>query len=821
MAVGESPGYYENERGRPFVGMSGNVLDAVGAATGIPRSLMYIANATRCTIDKDKDSVKDQNLALKCCRQYLVKAVEVVQPKIIIALGAFALRQTIGLKKIMENRGRFFDSAEFNCKVFCTVHPAYVLRGASREFWEKPAAQRTMKENLLFVDFEQVKLYLDTNSAPVLRSSGYRKGTPDDLRDLAESRLLAVDYETTGLDLVSPKTTCRSVSFTRQDGESFVFLSNKKSHKFVKGVNEILANPNIIKIVAARPFEEQVTSRCLGFNMRGRIHDVLEMAHLLDENYYRYNLESVADIYTPLKGIKELAMNMRHDIGSMPEATLVQYNGVDTDATFRAFRKMRRYMQQDKRLLRYYGQFMQKIQTMFASTVENGCLIDAKQLAKDEKALERLAGQLEQEAIDMIPEEIATMKKHEGKMRLSRDGLVRDYLFLHPAGLRWKPDENYITKKTKVPQCSEDHLNLQPDHPFTDRYIRARKARKILSTYHRNYWKAIRLDGRVYPTTLFNVTVTGRTVMKNPTIQTVTQRGEFAPYAKRCFVSDKGWLFGARDLGQSEIRIMGWLAKDKKILAALDAGIDIHVATAAMVNDMSIEEFMRLPRGDRKLKRQQAKGVNFGFLYGMFPRSFRIYARENYGVIFTPEECETLREAFLGGYAQVPQFHRKIERLVIKYGYVRSPLGRLRRLPDAQLPDTRENWKLRNNAFRQAINFPIQSFSSDLALIGMYLFWLAIKKNEDGLGDCVKPMWFIHDSVMFQAVRGKMRSTMILLEDCMNRRAKAYVKQKFNITIGYPITSDGKIGRSWQDLKTYCDVCKKIATDDCEDQGHV
>jgi DNA polymerase-1 len=743
-------------------------------------------------INKDEDSVAMVNAALKNCRPKLVKIIQQVQPKVIVALGAFALRQLTGKQKIMENRGQFFYSEEFKCQIFCTVHPAYVLRGASREFWNKAAARRTMKENLLFIDFEQVKKYIEEQKVDQINTDAYREGTVEDLHSLlATPRKVAVDFETTGLDLFNPNVKCLSVSFCADEGRPIVFFADENG-QFIPEVRQVLEDSRITKLVAARPFEERICVQKLGFEMKGLIHDVLVMAHLLDENYHSYSLEAVADIYTPLKGIKALAKGARADLTQLPKEQLLKYNAVDTDATLRAFNTMAAMLKKDEKLAKYYVYFMQRIQDMFSDIYYNGCTINTTQLSADEKAMTDIIAGLHDECIAMLPASIR--EKHEGKLKLSRPALVQDYLFLHPDGLRLRPDPNYITPKTKKPQCSEDHLKLFPNNKFIDKLLRLKKAEKILSTYTTQIWQTIKPDGRVYPSTLFTQTVTGRTVIKEPTIQTIPQRGEFAAFVKRAFVADEGWVFGARDLGQSEIRIMGWQAQDPNILQALRDGIDIHTKTASIVNDIPVDRVV-------KDMRQKAKGINFGFIYGMGAWKFRFYAKNEYGVDYTEAQAEAAREAFFSypkGYFKLPEYYRKQEQFVAMNGYVRSVLGRYRRLATAQSRDEKE----RREAFRQAINFPIQSFSSDLGLIGMWLFWKELKKYP-ALAANVKIMWFIHDAIYFQAREQYFGQAMRLLKHCMEVLSKEYVEKQFGVKIGYPITSDGKIGASWATMKDW------------------
>lgn len=823
VIVGESPGNQEIAQGKPFIGASGQILNAVLASIDYSRDQVLVTNSCRCKIDKDNESIKTVNLAVKTCRPYLEAVIRKTKPKVIVCLGAVALQQVLKKKEIMKNRGRFFWSEEFGCQVFVTVHPAYVLRGSSPKFWEKPENQRSMKESLLFMDFSQVKAFLETGDAKAVETvaEGYTEGTKTSLdalfkpkgdidmvvhtkrEDRGPRKVVAVDFETNGLNMFDPNIKALSISFCATPNQPIVFFANKKG-QFPKYVTDVLADPTITKVVASRPFDENVARLKLGVTMQGPIHDVLVMAHLIDENYNSYSLESIADIYTPLKGIKSLAQGQRDNLESLPKDQLLKYNAVDTDATIRAFNVLKRLIAKDKDLARYYEHFIMPVLDMFADTYHNGGKIDGEQLRTDEQELRELVVKGTAEALAMIPKEIITkaegIKKTKKKISLRRPEILRDYLFLHPKGLRLKPNPQYITPKNKHPQCTEDHLK-QFHHPFIDKLLRIKKAEKILGTYIKNYWKSIKDNkSMIYPTTILHGTVTGRTVMREPTIQTVPQRGEFAPFAKRCFSAPKGWLFGARDLGQSEIRIMGWLAQDPNILKALREGIDIHTMTAAIVNKVPINKVT-------KDMRQKAKGVNFGFLYGMQAKSFRTFARDEYGLSFTAEECDEVRRAFFAapnGYYRLPRFHTQQEHIALKQGWVRSPLGRIRHLPGAFSQDFYE----RGNAARQAINMPVQSFSSDLGLIGMMLFWRKLK--EKGFLDRIKPMWFIHDAIMFQTTAKLMPVAMKLLKKCMEEGTVKYIQAKFGVKIGYPVTSDGKVGPSWAALKEWDDENDKI-----------
>lgn len=786
LVVGESPGHVEERVGKPFRGKSGDVLNAMIKSIGLDRSDVFIANATRCRIDKDTDGVRIQNAAMRECRFFLDAAIKLIKPKLIVSLGAIALKQLTGKQKILSNRGRVFES-EWGVPILCTVHPAYILRGAQKKFPQIPISKMTQKERMIFEDFSRVTEILQGETQGVDYDS-YTQGNYADWKTFAKSQMFAFDYETTGLDPFAPDFRILSVALSTPEGFTKTFLL--RNGQLPPAFKKLLQNKRIQKVVAARGFEEKVTRVAGGVTIEGPVHDVLMMGHLVDENG-AHDLQTLAGVYTPLRAIKDIVGGDRTNLAEVPKETLVQYNGVDADATMRLYTTLGKTIGKDPKLPIYYSKFVVPAQKMFAECFQHGCLINKRTLRASEAALTAQIGELEAECLELIPEPI--QRKYADDLNLSRRALIIDLLFKHRAGYRLRPDPNYRTAKTGEPKTSKDHLQLFPDNEFIQSFLELGKCKKALTTYLTKLWTQIKHDGRVYPETLMTRTVTGRTVALNPHIQIIPTRGELSHLIRRCFVPDPYWQMGTRDLGQSEIRIAGWLANDPTILNALKNDIDIHTMTASVVNGIPVEEVT-------KDMRQAAKAINFGFLYGMGAPKFQFYAKATYGIDFTLQQCEQIRARFFSkpnGYWRLPIFHETQRAIVKKQGFVRSPLGRKRRLPEVYS----QEWSLRGGAERQAINFPIQSFSSDLGIIAQFLFHEAVKANEYELRNKAKAMWFIHDATYFQAKRTHMKRAMKLMKECMEERAPEYIKKHWGVELGYPVTSDGKIGSTWADMK--------------------
>jgi uracil-DNA glycosylase family 4 len=134
MLVGEGPGYDEDVQGRPFVGKAGQLLTKILLSINLPREEVYIANIVKCRPPQNRNPEPDE---IQSCHPFLMKQIDVIQPRIICALGTFSAQTLLKTDaKITTLRGRFFDLE--GIKVIPTYHPAFLLRNPERkrEVWE-------------------------------------------------------------------------------------------------------------------------------------------------------------------------------------------------------------------------------------------------------------------------------------------------------------------------------------------------------------------------------------------------------------------------------------------------------------------------------------------------------------------------------------------------------------------------------------------------------------------------------------------------------------------------------------------------------------
>ena len=470
--------------------------------------------------------------------------------------------------------------------------------------------------------------------------------------------------------------------------------------------------------------------------------DTLLVGSLIDENRSN-SLKQHAKEYTTLGGYElELDRYMKQaklDKGKMekiPKEQLTVYAGGDTDATYQSAVVMRKELQMERGLQRFYVKLLHPAVRAFEAIEHRGLHVDLGQYGKLEKELQETIKDLEHKAIMMMPARLRA--KHAEKLDL-RAAVLKDFFFSEQ-GLDLKP--KMFTEKTGAVKTDKAHFMMFEDHPeakaFLDIYKGYLSATKTLSTYVHGFLNHLRPDGRFHPTyMLFNGsafegkdddggTDTGRTSAVDPAVQTIPKHTAWAKRLRKCFPAPPGMRFFQADFSQGELRLAACAAEEPNMLNAYLSGQDLHCVTGASLGGYELDDFMDMkPKGKfetltpaEKIAaeifaqfRQRAKPANFGLLYGMGAEGFYEFARVNYpGSIATVDQAHDVRDAFFSLYAGLVDWHDNMKSFAKTNGYVVSPLGRVAHLPlvKSKIP------KVRSKAERKAINSPIQATLSDL-----------------------------------------------------------------------------------------------------------
>ena len=303
---------------------------------------------------------------------------------------------------------------------------------------------------------------------------------------------------------------------------------------------------------------------------------------------------------------------------------------------------------------------------------------------------------------------------------------------------------------------------------------------------------------------------------KNPNGQNIPKRGELAKQYRHIFKASEGWSFVSADLSQAELRIAACMANEHEMIRIYSEHGDIHTATAGIVSGNDYDKIIANKRNDALLVdcandwagsgayltklspgkretctvseyidyiRQCAKAVNFGFIYGMWWKGFKTYAKTDYGIDFTDNEAKEIREKYFDTYPNLVSWHDQMKKFVKDNGFVRGIHGALRRLPSINS----DLEGIQKQAERNAINSPVQRLGSDIGLLALTAFVRDCPEDE------ARPVLFIHDDNILEVKEGLEEEYAGYLKYYME---SVPLEELFGVTLPVPIVAEPESGKT-------------------------
>ena len=320
-------------------------------------------------------------------------------------------------------------------------------------------------------------------------------------------------------------------------------------------------------------------------------------------------------------------------------------------------------------------------------------------------------------------------------------------------------------KKTKTGYSTDQATleKLQGEHPIIDHLLRYREVEKLRSTYGEGLLAEIGSDGRIHAT--FNQTVarTGRLSSDAPNLHNIPVRSEEGKAFRRAFVPADGFTLLVADYNQIELRCIAHLAEDPGLIAAFEAGDDIHTATAARVFHVSPEEV----DGGQRAK---AKMVSYGLAYGM--EAYGLASRLN---ISRGEAAEIL-DAYFEAFPAVKQYMERTVAEARERGYTETLFGRRRPIPE--LAST--NRGIRQAGERQAMNAGIQGLAADIFKVALVRLDARLSHGANRSRLVLQ----VHDEVILEVPPDERDAVAELTLDVMRGAADLRVPLEVNLSFG-------------------------------------
>lgn len=767
MIIGEAPGQHEDEVShRPFTGAAGRLLDQLLKETGLSRSMFFVSNSVLCRPLNNRDP---ENIEIKTCwTNYGLKILERVQPKIVLLMGRFALQAVLGKKKgITEARGHEF--VKDGITYLPMFHTSYALRF--------PGMKKFITEDLLY--FRRIAGIEQTagDTKPEFVTNWFRLKQVVDKLMTAET--VAIDLETQSL---MPQDSIWCMSLSDEKGVGYVVPIEHPNFRMSMGSSA--SNQDVWTLL--KPLIESKSTRIVGhnykFDMRFMMNrgirpnltfDTLQAAHLLDENR-KHNLKSLAQSYL---GVRYWGSGEQFATKEPPKMDREQvlYAAKDADYDRQLYLRQRDELLADKRLARVFQYITMPAVRALARIEHHGLPVDVGRLEERTKELRIRVDRSEAELGKLIGKTINWNSPQQ----------VARVLF----GELGLP----ITAITDTGQAStgKDVLaDLKDESSVIKELLEYRKWSKQLSTYAEP-WSELVTPEHPFLHTVYNVngTNTGRISsgdrkVNAPNLQNIPRDG----FLKGCIGGVPGWFIVEADFSQIELRIAAIFSKDPVLMRIYRTGGDVHRMTASRLLGKALEA---ITVGERTL----AKAVNFGLVYGMGAAKLVVYAKTTYDVLLSFQDATEFREIYFDTYRALPHWHAHQRSLAHKYGYVRSPLGRVRRLPDIESSD----WEVRGEAERQAINSPVQGTASEFTLLSLGILMdelqhTVMKRFETLPEDEARVIGTVHDSNVFMIREDKLDKWLPVIQQTMQNLP---LRELFGWEPGLPIEVETKVYRYW------------------------
>jgi uracil-DNA glycosylase family 4 len=844
MFLGQNPGKQEDAWGKPFIGQAGQQLDYLLMQCGINREDVYITNVVKCLT---RNNAPPKPASVKACAKWLNIELGLVQPKIIVAMGAFAIRRMLGddADTVEHLHGRPIEKD--GRIILPCYHPAAGLHDTStlRFLYDDFQVLRGLLQGKTVDDYTIRDEYPNPDYRVV---GGDIVGIAKTLLYTHNMANVAVDVETVNRD-----TRLWSVQVSSEPGTGlFIPVSSLFKDKFdtrpwgsqvivhhylndVKwldipednfwdtmcsayllglhqGLKELATRLCGIKMTSyremARPGQQKLSLQYLTEavkrewpdppeleetkwdNKQGRIVTKIKKPWHISRKITKIlddvKENSDVDPYDRWRGIPDgERVCVEKKLGVMPESSLadIKFEDAVQYATRDADATLRVKLKMEQLIHDAGLDFVLRMDTAILPMVRE--MMDTG-MAVDLDHFRNLS--IDYDArMRAKSTELANIVGHPFNPSSSKQ--VAEVVYTE---LGFKP-----THTTPTGLVSTDDQELKKTkHPVAKGIIEYRRLSKMKGTYSDNlvFWSIPDANGvpRVHTTLKTTRTETGRLSSADPmNFQNIPTRNKEGKAIKNGFIAPAGWLLGEGDLGQIEMCVQAHEANCKGLIELFLRGDDPHTVTASKIFGVPYEE------AAQSKYRYPTKRANFGIIYMIGALGLSEQIREYISDLelegepvdiepWSEQDCEKFITDWYKLYPEVKDYQMGQAAQARRYGYVHDMFGRRRFVPEVLCPVR----NIQESGLRMAANMPIQSGAQGIIKLAMGELWRELPKM--GWRDRVRWLLQIHDSLLVE----------------MNGDpdfVKEYLTWMRNIMCGVvklavPVKVDFKIGKAWGEL---------------------
>lgn len=718
--IGEAPGEQEVGQAKPFVGNAGMLLNTLMHGAGILRGNCYIDNVFQFRpMGNDitpflsyKNNMGIESPEFKEAKQSLTARLQHSDANVFIPLGNTALYTLTGKWSVTKYRGSVLPCilpGLENRKVIPTIHPSHAL---TSDYLAR-----------LLIAFDLVRIKKQS-LFPDIRTP-YRNLMVSPTYIEALQYLDYANHKSqVGFDIEVMMTTkhlsCFSIAVTPQECMSIPLIESGKGDYFdpdqegrvLQALVKLLEDPLVTKVGQNIIFDSSFMFKRYGAHMNNMEDTMIAMGILYPD--YPKDLAMITSLYTEEPYYKdEGKMYMKNPFGD--DLTFRRYNAKDSAVCLEAFYTLQKDLKSTGNYDAYTRQRALIDPLLFMQ--EHGILMDTAGLAQ--------ASIENQQKIEDSQAELDKMCGYPINIRSAKQ--MKEYFYVHRG---YKP--KYHGDALTVDNEALNKLAAQGSPE-------ARLIQKLrhLYTIQSNYFE-MKLDPDDRMRNSFNPigTKQGRTSSSQTIFGTGGNQQKSPKEFKKFMLADPGYIICNMDLAQAENRVVAYISNELKMIAAFEAGIDLHRLTASLIFHKSIEQ-VSSEKGSSTLgsgqmsERDWGKRANHALNYDLGISKFAaMYEVSNADAGFIIDQYHR-------AYPGVRQWHAAIRDQLAKDRKLTNCFGRMRQF--------RDRWN--EDLFKEAYSYIPQSTVAD-AMNTRGIVWMY--KQQADIFKPVRLLNLVHDSIVFE-----------------------------------------------------------------------
>lgn len=470
---------------------------------------------------------------------------------------------------------------------------------------------------------------------------------------LKQEEVIALDTETTGLDVYTDVIVGLSISLQKADKHYYIPVAHDEGEQMTRDyvlnrLRKYLTDPNLGKVLHNAKFDIHMFIRH-GVRLRGVIHDTRIGMRILNENEPSYSLKPLSTKYGRFFGFQDESLTFEELFGKdfkfntlrADDLVATYYASKDTHLTLKLYEWQMEHLRKRPELLELYRSIENPIIDVSVDMEQAGFLID-QEFAKV-YAVE-LRNELKQTELKL--------KEIFGDINFNSPAQLKPALEVHTG------EELDSTDKNTLKELAEEF-------PDVAELLKFRDLTKLLGTYIEKLPEIVKVDGRLHGQFNQVATQTGRFASSEPNLQNLP------PKARKLIVAPKGKVIIGIDFSQIEPRVLSHISKDLKLREPYLTGQDLYSTLASRTFKVPIVEC-----GDGSKYRKMMKTGLLACMYGTSMKTLAIQL----GI--SVDEAQRFIDDFYEAYPDVKRWIREIHLQVMNEEFVTSMFGRKRRFPN-------------------------------------------------------------------------------------------------------------------------------------------